>query len=739
MTLMFRFDVSLTDGDVISDGGDVTVSGKVLARVDVPITVGGGSAGAINLGYRVLGLDGDIVFEHRANIDGDRLEPNEWTGFTLNFVRPEFSVGPIRVVMDFVCEDEYWFHDRGGEVSEVLISPDTGEVSFSRILAPPPEPEPVRVARPARRGGRGQAAAGGGKLRVIIDLSDLMQFWKHNIRPTGIQRVQIEVLKAIIDGDAVCDAVEPGVTGVFFDNNTHGWRVIDNDKMGAQITLSYSPTVSRDTWNNELSKLLGISKAYVPNSRDTILNLGSSWWIPDYLYKLQLLQNEYGVRYVPFIHDAIPLMTPQYCDIGLVDEFRLWFRGAVSIADHIVVNSAWSARDVELCAKELVGTCPPISIARLNAAFPLPEARGHGIVERLNLDIDRYAICVGTLEARKNNALLFEVWNSLIKTVPRERMPKLVLVGKEGWMYDVARATFNRYPVLKDYVVSIHNISDEDLAELYRRSIVNLYPSFYEGWGLPVTEATSYGKLTVGSSISSIPEAASPGDILIDPNDQVGWTETLYRLFTDDAYLEARERESREKANIRPWSEVALDILNALGASTPRPKDGVVPTMDDGAIYDFRMATAKKNYGFSAMPFRNGKGWHHLEDWGTWSAPGLTEIRFRVASTEQRYLYLTVVGGSDLLNITLTMDRKYRIDRSINPGEKVIFRLEADESLDEHVARVMVHNPVDLALKTNGADPRQIGLGFQTMMCAARTDYASRLNFLEAMEMHFVP
>ncbi len=735
---MFKFELSLDDRDVTADGHEVTIAGRVLARVEVPITTGGNSPGCINLGYRVFARDRqDVLFEHRAAIEGDRLDPNEWAPFRLVF-QPPGNETNLRIDLDFVCEAEYWFHDRGGEVSEIALNTATGEASFSRILLAAAEPERPQP-RPRRTPARAPRAGGPVRPRVIIDLSDLTQFWKHNIRPTGIQRVQIEVLKAIIDGEAVCDTVEPGVTGVFFDNNTHGWRVIDNDKMNAQINLSYSPTVSRETWNNELSKLLGNSKAYAPTPQDVILNLGSSWWIPDYLYKLQLLQNEHGVRYVPFIHDAIPLMTPQYCDIGLVDEFRLWFRGAVSIADAIVVNSAWSARDVELCANELVGSCPPISIARLNAAFPLPEARGHGIVERLNLDIDRYAICVGTLEARKNNALLFEVWNSLIKTVPRERMPKLLLVGKEGWMYDVAKATFNRYPVLKEYVLSIHNISDEDLAELYRRSIVNLYPSFYEGWGLPVTEATSYGKLTVGSSISSIPEAASPGDILLDPHDQNAWYETLYRLFTDDSYLEAREAESRAQANIRPWSAVALDILEALGASSPRPKDGVTPTLVDGAICDFRMSTAKKNFGFSAMPFRSGKGWHHMEDWGTWSAPGLTEIKFRSPTSETRYLYLTVNGGQDPLDMTLTMDRKSRVDRTVNAGERVIFRLEVDADSNEHVARIIVHNPVDLALKTNGADPRQIGLGFISMMVAPRDDYASRLNFLEAMQMHFVP
>ena len=195
----------------------------------------------------------------------------------------------------------------------------------------------------------------------------------------------------------------------------------------------------------------------------------------------------------------------------------------------------------------------------------------------------------------------------------------------------------------------------------------------------------------------------------------------------------------RERADIRVWSDVANDILDAARNSARGVAEQHATMIQDGTIYDFRIVTARKTYECSALPFRSGAGWHHLEDWGAWSAPGVTELKFRVGTTKERYLYLVVKGGMDPLSVTMTVDRKTRMAREIAPDNRVIFRADIGSSpRNEHVIRMIVHNPVNLALKTGGADNRQIGVGFLNMVCVPHEDLASRLNFLEAMQMHFV-
>ena len=92
-------------------------------------------------------------------------------------------------------------------------------------------------------------------------------------------------------------------------------------------------------------------------------------------------------------------------------------------------------------------------------------------------------LCVGTLEARKNHALLFQIWSDLARMLPRERVPKLVLVGKEGWMFDLARAVFSRDPALKELVLKLNNLSDQELADLYRGCAVHRLSELLRGLG----------------------------------------------------------------------------------------------------------------------------------------------------------------------------------------------------------------------------------------------------------------
>ena len=729
-----------------------TYIGRVKIHADGPTTTGGNRAGALNLGFRVRDkISGDVIFEDRAFLLASTLTPDHWTGFTINIPALERTVHDAQLMLDFVREAEFWFHERGSEVVVAELHAPRVEIP-APALAPLPAPGAVpapALADPAplyespqlrHSRARAPATAIEQNARYVFDISDLMQFWRDNVRPTGIQRVQIEVLRSIIEREIEPELAEAPFTTIFFDGASHSWKSLPNERLLQQIKTSYTASITKEIWLIDLDEALLSARNYTPMAGDAIINLGSSWWIPDYLHKVQRLRLEYGIRYIPFIHDAIPLVTPEFCDAGLVDEFRLWFRGAVSIADHIIVNSSSSGNDVDRCARELTGDCSAISIARLNAAFPQPETMLRtGIIERLNLDIERYVLCVGTLEARKNHALLFQIWSDLARMLPRERVPKLVLVGKEGWMFDLARAVFSRDPALKELVLKLNNLSDQELADLYRGALFTVYPSFYEGWGLPVTEAVSYGKLTVASNNSSVPEAASRGDILIDPHDQSSWRDTILRLVSDDAFLTQSTRISRERADVRRWADVANDILEAARTSVRAVAEQNTTMIQDGTIYDFRIVTARKNYDCSALPFRSGAGWHHLEEWGAWSAPGVTELKFRVATTTDRYLYLVVKGGMEPLNVTLTVDRKTRMSREIASDNRVIFRADIGSSpRNEHVIRMIVHNPVNLALKTGGADNRQIGVGFLNMVCVPHADISSRLNFLEAMQMHFV-
>ena len=166
----------------------------------------------------------------------------------------------------------------------------------------------------------------------IFDCSDLIQYLKDNRIVTGIQRVQVNIVRAILAlaGD------QPASKIVYFHIASHSWKEINKVDFQRLVNSAGNiAEVSEKAWAAIRNQILESSEigqfSFV--SDDVLVNLGTSSWIPDYFLRIRTLKIENGVRYVPFIHDCIPLMTPEYCDPGLVRQFRNWITRALRYAD----------------------------------------------------------------------------------------------------------------------------------------------------------------------------------------------------------------------------------------------------------------------------------------------------------------------------------------------------------------------------------------------------------------------
>jgi glycosyltransferase involved in cell wall biosynthesis len=140
----------------------------------------------------------------------------------------------------------------------------------------------------------------------------------------------------------------------------------------------------------------------------------------------------------------------------------------------------------------------------------LREAAG-----RYNLP-SRFFLLVGTMEPRKNHSRVLEAYARAQKK--NRALPHLVFAGRHGWRYD---STIRRLSELEltDHVHFIGTITDSDLACLYRQAEALLYPSLYEGFGLPILEAMASGCPVITSNVSSMPEVAGEAALLVTPQD----------------------------------------------------------------------------------------------------------------------------------------------------------------------------------------------------------------------------
>lgn len=309
---------------------------------------------------------------------------------------------------------------------------------------------------------------------------------------------------------------------------------------------------------------------------DTLLVLGSPWFKPDYAALVDA-QRRNGVLFGLMVYDIIPLRRPEWCDRGLVRIFRSWFRSVLPICDRIFAISHATADDLEKYAAEEGLTLPEqIHVIPMGSGFGAPPTQPVPTSRKLP-PAGSYALIVSTIEARKNHALLFRVWRKMLEDMPADQVPTLVFAGRVGWMvhdfmHQVANTDF-----LDGKLIVIQEPSDADLVALYRGCLFTLFPSLYEGWGLPVTESLMFGKPCVISDRASLPEAGGIFARYFDPENVADAYSVIRDVVEDRDGLAAWEAQIGRDFRPIGWTESAEAILAGLGSGTSEQESQALP------------------------------------------------------------------------------------------------------------------------------------------------------------------
>ena len=258
-------------------------------------------------------------------------------------------------------------------------------------------------------------------------------------------------------------------------------------------------------------------------------------------------------RSVVTIHDCIHLMFPQYLPNRFALEYaRLSISLASRRAARVLTVSDSSKRDI----LRFVDTEPDKIDVIYNAydeRFGV-EPREEDVVrvrERYQLH-DEFVLYAGNVKPHKNLGRLIEAFD-MVRRRNLEHL-KLVLIGDEISKYAALRRAVHRHQ-LHRYVRFLGYLPEETLAVMYRLAGVFVFPSLYEGFGLPPLEAMASGTPVVTSNVSSLPEVAGDAAVLVDPYDPAAIADGIERVLTDERLRHDLRRRGLARAKQFSWED----------------------------------------------------------------------------------------------------------------------------------------------------------------------------------------
>jgi len=350
-----------------------------------------------------------------------------------------------------------------------------------------------------------------------------------------------------------------GVLGAFAAADTRDWvlrvapRSNDNAYDGSQPAF----TRGRDVVLPISERLLWIAwqRLRLPLPPDLLAARLDVFYNPDFL--LPRLAYAPGVCTV---HDLGFMTVPECAFPKLRDLLSRAVPWSIARARLVMAVSEHTKRDLVA----LLGVPPErIRVAgnAVDAVFQPVHDPAWRAAERRRLGLPaRFLLTVGTIEPRKNLVLLLEAM-ALLRD--RGQSIPLVVVGREGWLYE---PIYERVDLLRlrDDVHFWRHADDRDLLALYNLADVMVFPSLYEGFGVPPLEALACGAIVVCSNASSLPEVVGDAALLIDPHDPAGLADAIERALRDEALRRTLAARGPDQAGRYSWRASAASVLAAL-------------------------------------------------------------------------------------------------------------------------------------------------------------------------------
>ena len=569
--------------------------------------------------------------------------------------------------------------------------------------------------------------------QTLLDVTDLIEFFQRRESVSGVQRVIAETAPLLL-------AADPHLLAVVLDRPRGVFVALTRVEVAKFFGAAGS--ANREAQANDANQCLLRAQTAPPVRIDanSVLTFLGAVWINDALMLAARDAHAMGAKLVYLLYDLTPVLETGHT-AAVNRLFERYLNLVLDTASMVPAISQSSRNDFVAYAEAHGAKAPAGSVTGLPCG--ITPGRYDTSVRPWPRP---YALFVGTVEARKNHVLAFNTWKQLIDKHGIDAVPDLVCIGRLGWHADEFLRSYVESNGLGGKVSLLStSVSDAELAAFYANAEFTVYPSRYEGWGLPVSESLAFGKLPVVAHNSSLPEAGGNLAVYFESGNSSDMATVIER---DALNLQTRMRIENQIAGEfvdLTWQHVAdvisHDIEQARSSEGRKP---MYPTIELGREYVLATGAAAPDSGYADQYMRHlqtegltpmlhqprGSDDFVVVDAGvigTFGSPQTWGLEIRPGARADFRFTRPIAGPLTILISTRSMPGVARID-AIGPGGPVQQEVYLGSVITLPLGDGAAGEPAQVTLSvTDAADSIEGFLGIRSFVVLAAEDLQTQV------------
>jgi glycosyltransferase involved in cell wall biosynthesis len=293
---------------------------------------------------------------------------------------------------------------------------------------------------------------------------------------------------------------------------------------------------------------------------DIVVVVDGNWQFANFPEAIKAAKTKHNFKLVHFVMDLAAVRNPAIANPGADKIIGDYFKKIFPACDLLVAISQSTKRDIEWFAEKSLIKHPNIEVLilgddNLKSAKVGPKQPDAGFKKP-------FILAVGTIEIRKNYTALYYAYK--LAKQKGIALPHLVIAGRKGWMAEEVYALLTKDPDIQEDITVTKGLTDQELGWLYQHCQFTVFPSFYEGWGFPVSESFANGKACISSDTSSTSEVGKDLAVYVSPYNPEAIMRTIAKLHNDQRLLRELEEKIKTEYSQRPWQVTFQEFVQKI-------------------------------------------------------------------------------------------------------------------------------------------------------------------------------